>query len=580
MAKSDATHPRGSAERAATTPDPAAPEDTVADLVPEASDDPMIGQTPLGQYRLVRRIGQGAFGSVYLAEQLGVGRKAVIKVLRESLADSDLFNRRFRREAAVLAVLDHHHLVRLYNFGKLESGELFLAMEYGGDHTLADEIRTHGKLPAGRALHIVAQVAAALHEAHGRGVVHRDLKPENIMLSQKDGQDWVKVVDVGIAKMLDTSDIDDGQSQLTGNGSLIGTLAYFSPEQAFGVPLDGKSDVYSMGCILYEMLAGEGPYEAKSAVEFIQAHTKLSPRPLRGRGLPVGRRFESALFKRVMAKKAADRMSAQELADWAIAESKRVETQRPKRRRRTLAVAAAVALCALAAGGLWLWDSGESQVISQRIAARRLARAEAAQRRAMEEAAEQEQAAAQASALAASERAAAPAAPPEAPAPAQPPAAPAKRTFWQRLTHRNSAAHSAPASAAGSTLTPPANSAHAPQRPRALALAQGGWLDSATSLLWQKSPSPQTMSLDDAVKSCAQLPGHWRLPTLGEAADLSLFQRSRGQSLAMQDASAALWTAPGAGGRNGSTLVLSSGAEQVADKSENHRVRCVRDAAK
>ncbi|HYV67663.1 MAG TPA: serine/threonine-protein kinase, partial [Myxococcales bacterium] len=180
-----------------------------------SGDDPLIGQTPLGQYTILKRIGEGGFGSVYLADQIGVARKAVIKVLRRNLVGSQRFVKRFQREAAVLGALDHHHLIRLFNFGELPGGQLFLAMEYGGDRTLADEIKQHGRLGFERALRITEQVCLALHEAHVHGVVHRDLKPANIMLGQKEGVDWVKVVDVGIAKILDTADVDDGQSGLT-----------------------------------------------------------------------------------------------------------------------------------------------------------------------------------------------------------------------------------------------------------------------------------------------------------------------------------------------------------------------------
>ncbi len=335
-------------------PETLAPEPT-QDGTRDEGEDSLIGQKPLGQYVIQSKIGEGGFGAVYLATQHGVGRKAVIKVLRQKLAGSDIFVKRFRREAAVLAALDHHHLVRLYNFGELEDGKLFLAMEYGGDRTLEDEIRTCGRLGEARALRITSQVCSALQEAHSRGIVHRDLKPANIMLGQKDGQDWVKVVDVGIAKMLDASDIDDGQTLRTGVGALIGTPAYFSPEQARGTQLDGRSDVYTMGCILYKMLSGKLPVHGKSAVDYLRAHCMEAPIPLRDRGVIVSANVNNTLLKRVLCKDPNDRMTAAQMAEWALAEAKRIETQAPTGKRRYVVAGAAGTLVVLGTIALAVW---------------------------------------------------------------------------------------------------------------------------------------------------------------------------------------------------------------------------------
>jgi serine/threonine-protein kinase len=300
-----------------------------ASITPSDDDaDPLIGQTPLGQYRIVQKIGEGGFGAVYVAEQVEVGRKAVIKVMRPRLGASDIFIKRFRREATVLAALDHHHLVRLYNFGELENGQLFLAMEYGGDRTLADEIRLNGRLTPERALLITEQVCEALQEAHSRGVVHRDLKPANILLSRKDGRDWVKVVDVGIAKILEGG-IDDGQSRLTDSDIIAGTPAYLSPEQANGKPLDGRSDLYAMGCVLYEMLSGRLPFEAQTPLEFIKAHGLLPPISLGSRGIVTSPAIQ-ALVRRALEKEPAKRFqSATEMAA-ACAAARMIKTSRSR----------------------------------------------------------------------------------------------------------------------------------------------------------------------------------------------------------------------------------------------------------
>ncbi len=273
--------------------------------------DPLIGQEPLGQYRIVRKIGQGGFGAVYIAEQAEVGRKAVIKVLRARHAGSEISSKRFRREATVLAALDHEHIIRLYNFGELDDGQQFIAMEYGGDRSLADELDRSGPFTQRRALRITEQVCSALQEAHNRGVIHRDLKPANILLGEKDGQDWVKVVDVGLAKILDDSAVEDAAA-LTGSDTTVGTPMYFSPEQARGLPLTGRSDVYAMALVLYQMLSGKLPIEAKTHGEFIRAHCSDPPIPLRTRGVSVSSEVE-AILERALAKEPSQRMTAAEM---------------------------------------------------------------------------------------------------------------------------------------------------------------------------------------------------------------------------------------------------------------------------
>src|SRR4051812_10588720 len=194
--------------------------------------DLMPGTILLHQFRVMKKLGEGGFGAVYLAEQLGLDRKAVIKVVHPALVENETFVQRFHREARVLASLDHHHLVKVFNFGQLPTGMLFLAMEYGGDRTLAEELRAAGKFDVRRALHVMSQVLDALFEAHQMGIVHRDLKPANILLGVRGGEEWVKVVDVGIAKVMAGDEEPD--DQLTGTGMVLGTPSYYSPEQARG----------------------------------------------------------------------------------------------------------------------------------------------------------------------------------------------------------------------------------------------------------------------------------------------------------------------------------------------------------
>jgi serine/threonine protein kinase len=290
---------------------------TAPTLQRPAPEDTMIGLTPLGQYKIVKKIGEGGFGAVYLAEQTSVDRLAVIKVLHKKLVESEVFVKRFEREAAVLARLDHHHLVRLYNFGEFDDGQLFLAMEYGGDHTVADEIKREGKLPLDRVLEIGAQICDALSEAHENGVVHRDLKPANILLSTRNGGDWAKLVDVGIAKILDNE--DDGDASLTGVGMVIGTPAYFSPEQARGLSVDGRSDLYSMGVVLYEMLSGKLPIKGLTPIDYVRAHTTEAPAPLKQYGVSVPAAVETILARALTKDRAKRYQSAREMRDALLA---------------------------------------------------------------------------------------------------------------------------------------------------------------------------------------------------------------------------------------------------------------------
>lgn len=281
--------------------------------------DTLVGSTLLGQFTLLQRIGAGGFGAVYLAEQIGLGRKAVVKISHPALAADPVFRQRFQREAKVLASLDHHHLVKLYNFGELPSGQTFLVMEYGGDRTLGDEIRQLVQIPVDRALRLVAQICDALTEAHERGIVHRDLKPANILIGRKNDDDWIKVVDVGIAKLLDKRDETPDRSTLTAFGEIVGTPAYFSPEQARGLAVDARSDIYSLGVVLYEMLTGRLPIVAPTPVDYVRAHSVEMPTPLRDHGVELPASVEDLVYRSLEKDPDHRFQSAQEMRDAIIA---------------------------------------------------------------------------------------------------------------------------------------------------------------------------------------------------------------------------------------------------------------------
>jgi serine/threonine-protein kinase len=283
---------------------------------PDLGAAALVGTVLPGQFQVTRVLGAGAFGTVYLAEQLGVGRLAVVKVVKPELVSSAHLLARFEREARVLASLGHHHLVQLYVADRLPNGQPFLAMEYGGDRTLQEEIRRAGKLEPARALLIAEQVCEALNEAHTHHpkVIHRDLKPANVILSEKAGLDFVKVVDVGMARLLGPSDSLD-ESLITARGALVGTPAYFSPEQARGEPADERSDLYALGCMLFEMLSGRLPFDARSPHQFIHAHCYEAPLPLEAVGLVAADDLRHALY-RALEKEPADRyQTALEMRD-------------------------------------------------------------------------------------------------------------------------------------------------------------------------------------------------------------------------------------------------------------------------
>lgn len=214
-----------------------------------------------GRYTLGDRIAGGGMGTVYIAKDERLGRRVAVKMLKEALAEDVRFVERFKREARSAAALTHPNVASVYDYGE-DSGCHFIVMEYVEGMDLARLLDREGSLEPERAAAIATQAAAALGHAHAAGVIHRDVKPANIMVG---AQDRVKVTDFGIARAV-------GDSTLTATGTIMGTASYLSPEQAQGLPLDVRSDVYSLGIVLFEMLVGEPPYTGDSAVSLAMRH--------------------------------------------------------------------------------------------------------------------------------------------------------------------------------------------------------------------------------------------------------------------------------------------------------------------
>src|SRR6266513_3918673 len=241
-----------------------------------STDDPLLGQTLAEKYLLEKLIKRGGMGAVYRGKHVLMDKTVAIKVLHPSLAVDDAVVARFSREAKAAARISHPHAVNVTDFGEAENGVVFLVMEYLDGRTLKEVIKSEGPMPLARVVEIIRQVAGALDAAHKQGVVHRDLKSDNIMLSQTNGNDWAKVLDFGIAKIQQSDGARD--VDITAANLVIGTPQYMSPEQCSqSSAIDARSDIYSFGIIIYEMLAGRVPFTGESPTMIMMKQVQDAP---------------------------------------------------------------------------------------------------------------------------------------------------------------------------------------------------------------------------------------------------------------------------------------------------------------
>jgi serine/threonine protein kinase len=231
----------------------------------------MIGREIAGRYRIQSKLGEGGMGAVFKAEQISLKRTCAVKLLRPDVASSALLLRRFNAEAEAVAKLSHPNTVNIYDFGQDTDGTLFIAMEYVEGNSLREVIQSDAPLSIKRALSIAAQICASLVDAHSQGIIHRDLKPDNVMLQDRGRQrDVVRVLDFGIAKLRD--DTRSTQAAMTQAGDMLGTPQYMAPEQIRAEQIDGRTDIYALGCMLYEMITARLPFEAPTIMALLSKH--------------------------------------------------------------------------------------------------------------------------------------------------------------------------------------------------------------------------------------------------------------------------------------------------------------------
>jgi serine/threonine-protein kinase len=277
------------------------------------SKDPLLGRILNGKYRIESQLGQGAMGTVYLGEHLGLRKKVALKLLHPDLQVSDDSLARFQREGMAAGRFNHPHAIQIFDFDKSEGRIFYLAMEYVEGMDLGLFLRQKGRLPVAQAVKLMRQIVSCLAEAHRHGIVHRDLKPDNIMVSEGSRQELrIKVLDFGLSKLVDRR---MGSSLVTQPGRLLGTPLYMAPEQVAGDEADERSDIYAAGLILYEMLAGERPFKERDSTHLFLSRPVAEAPSIRANvpELDVPDELEELLLRALQRERDARFQTAEEL---------------------------------------------------------------------------------------------------------------------------------------------------------------------------------------------------------------------------------------------------------------------------
>ena len=292
--------------------------------------DPLVGQVLSQRYRIIKKLGEGAMGGVYLAQHTGVGATIVLKVLLQELANDQNVVDSFLREARIAAEIHDDNVIDIFYSGRAPDGQVFLAMEYVEGATLYDILEKEGPLPWARAKPLLAQIAGALAAAHACGVVHRDVKPENVLVGHKDGPagpvEYAKVSDFGIAH---------APGNIGGAEGVCGTPEFMPPEQAQGQPPDARDDIYAFGGLMYQVLTGDVPFRADDVARVLLMHLRDPVMPPRQRrpDLVIPSRAQDVVM-RALEKKREDRWQemteVQQAIDYIPADKERDEEPAPE----------------------------------------------------------------------------------------------------------------------------------------------------------------------------------------------------------------------------------------------------------
>ncbi len=262
-----------------------------------------------GEFQILRLLGTGATSEVHLARERALGRLVAIKVLSGEVGGDDVVRRRFQREArAVASLSEHPDIVGIHRFGQLSDGTPYLVMRYVQGRTLEQRLRAEGRLPLEHALNVLRSVASALAAAHAKGIVHRDVRPGNVLWDDEEGKAYL--TDFGIAAILETSAMES--ARLTAVGVTVGDPRYMSPEQLDDRDVTGQADIYGLGLLGYELLTGEGPFDARSKADWIRAHLTQDPKDLKALRPDVPAEVAD-LLRRCLAKQAEHRPRASDV---------------------------------------------------------------------------------------------------------------------------------------------------------------------------------------------------------------------------------------------------------------------------